>query len=141
MQIVVAYDGSDGARRAVREVLPLAFASSAELVLLHVLDPRLDAAHVQAESTAAALRQVTADCEAEARDFVTGLYDGARVLVALQERGEDPGEAIARVAAAERAGLVVIATRRAGGLAGFFLGSVTQQVIRAAPCPVMVVRV
>ncbi|MCA9856790.1 MAG: universal stress protein, partial [Dehalococcoidia bacterium] len=37
--------------------------------------------------------------------------------------------------------MLVIATRRAGGLSGFFLGSVTQQLIRHSGCPVMVVRV
>lgn len=141
MKVFVAYDGSDGARRAVRDVLPLVRASAAELVLLHVLDPRLEGSHLRASRSAEALRSAMADHDTEARDFVTGLYDGARVLVELQQRGEDPGEAIARIAGAEGADLVVVATRRAGGLAGFFLGSVTQQVIRQAPCPVMLVRV
>ena len=61
--------------------------------------------------------------------------------MATVERGEDTGETVCRVATDEGAEMLVIATRRAGGLSGFFLGSVTQQLIRHSGCPVMVVRV
>lgn len=140
MKIVVAYDGSPGAQAAVRASVPLARASRARLVLLWVIDPRSDLGGIRG-SHSEALLKATRDAEVSAQDFAADQYDGVEVRVELQERGEDPGEALARHAKAMAADIVVAATRRAGGLTGFFLGSVTQQLIRESACPVMVVRV
>jgi nucleotide-binding universal stress UspA family protein len=42
--------------------------------------------------------------------------------------------------AAQRADLVALATHGRGRIARLFLGSVADKVVRAAPCPVLVVR-
>ena len=140
MKIVVAYDGTEGAQKAAHASLPTAQASGATLLLLNALDPRSDLAEARG-SHEEALRATTAQVEAEARGFIESLHAGAEVRVVVTERGEDPGETIARALREEGADLVFIATRRAGGLSGFFLGSVTQQLIGRSPCPVAVVRV
>ena len=41
---------------------------------------------------------------------------------------------------AEQAGMIVVGSRGRGGFATLLLGSVTQQVVHHAPCPVVVVR-
>ncbi len=141
MKILVAYDGSEGAQRAARAAADVARPAGASLMLLHVLDPRFDATEVQAPSRSEAMAQVSQRREAEARDFATGLLDGVRVRVESVERGEDIAEAILRVADEEGSDLIAIATKRAGGVAGLVLGSVMQQVLRDADCPVLVVRI
>ncbi|MGE3962048.1 MAG: universal stress protein [Dehalococcoidia bacterium] len=140
MKIVVAYDGTDGAKQAAQASIPVARASSATLVLLHVLNPRADLADIHG-SHQEALREAIRRAEEAAREFIAGQYDQVEVRVETVQRNEDIAETIGRFATAEGADLVVTATRRAGGLSGFFLGSVTQQLIRQSPCPVMVVRV
>lgn len=140
MKIAVAYDNTEGARKAAQAAVPIARASNASLVLIHVLNPRADLAEFEG-SHEEALNAAMRKAEGNARDFATGLLDGVEVRVELQERGEDPGEALARYARELGADLIATATRRAGGLSGFFLGSVTQQLIQKAACPVMVVRV
>ncbi len=51
-----------------------------------------------------------------------------------------PYDKIVEVAVAERADLIVMGTHGVGGLTHALLGSVSEKVIRHAPCPVLVVR-
>jgi nucleotide-binding universal stress UspA family protein len=52
----------------------------------------------------------------------------------------DPAIEILRVAAKEKADLIVMGTHGRGGVLRMLMGSVAEQVMRKAPCPVMVVR-
>ena len=78
-------------------------ATGAELVLLCVLDPRVDRPNVQASSSLEATRLVTehwlADLDARARPL--GVPTLTRV--AVKERQDDVGQVILRVAKAQRA--------------------------------------
>jgi universal stress protein A len=70
----------------------------------------------------------------------------------LEERGIDPKthsvsvkfgsavEEILKAAEESYAGIIVMGTHGRSGLSTVFLGSVTNQVIKSAPCPVYVVR-
>ena len=49
MRLLVAFDGSDGARAALREAASLARETAASVVLLRVLNPLVDAADVVAQ--------------------------------------------------------------------------------------------
>lgn len=141
LKILVAYDGSDGARRVLRGTAPLARAADATVILLRVLDPRVDAAAARDEAHVAALMVVAERrAEEELVDAATGLAPQTRTRVEVVRRGEDVGETIVRVAREEAADIIAIATRRAAGVTGMLLGSVTQQVIRGAPCPLLVIR-
>ena len=51
----------------------------------------------------------------------------------------DPAEEIVRVAGEEGFDLVVSGSRGRGTLGGLLLGSVSQTLVRTAPCPVLVV--
>lgn len=52
----------------------------------------------------------------------------------------DPAETIVNLAAEESANLIVIATHGYSGFHRFVFGSVTERVVRTAPCPVLTVR-
>lgn len=52
----------------------------------------------------------------------------------------DPATVILEIADTIQAGLIVMATHGRSGLARFFLGSVTERVIRESLCPVLTVR-
>lgn len=143
MRLLVAFDGSDGARIALREAAALARETGAAVVLLHVLNPLLDAADVVAPTTDAAMLVVSAAARTalEAAVADAGL-DASKATCVVEElrHGEDDAEAIERVAAEQDATMIVMSSRRVASVAGTVLGSVTQHVLRNAPCPVLVVR-
>ena len=52
----------------------------------------------------------------------------------------DPGESIVAAAGAENVDLVVVGTHGRGTIGRLLLGSVSEHVVRNAPCPVLVIR-
>ncbi len=52
----------------------------------------------------------------------------------------EPGPSLVEAAEAEGAGLIVVGSHGRGALGRLFLGSVSEYVVRHAPCPVLVVR-
>jgi nucleotide-binding universal stress UspA family protein len=53
--------------------------------------------------------------------------------------GHNVAEKISRYAQAHGIQLIVMATRGRTGLAHFWAGSITEDVVRSAPCPVLVI--
>ena len=84
---------------------------------------------------------VTLDLEAEARTrlhaMVTGHGDGGIEVVTTTLSA---AEAIVSYATDHHIDLIVIGTHGRGTVAQYLLGSVTDRVIRTAPCPVLTVR-
>ena len=64
MRLLVAFDGSEGARAALREAASLARETGASVVLLQVLNPLLDASDIAAPTTEAAMVTATARAKA-----------------------------------------------------------------------------
>ena len=139
MRILVAYDGSDGAQEALKVAANLVRDSNGELVVCHVLDPRIDAADVVAPSRDAAMLEVRGRARSAIEAATADLGVAIVVLVEELRRGEDPAERLVSVAATEQLDLIAVASRRASGLRGLF-GGVSQEVLRLSPCPVVVVR-
>ena len=52
----------------------------------------------------------------------------------------DPGDMIVSAAEAERVDMVLVGSHGRGAVGRLFLGSVSEHVVRHAPCPVLVVR-
>jgi nucleotide-binding universal stress UspA family protein len=84
---------------------------------------------------------VTLDLEAEARTrlhaMVTGHGEGGIEVVTTTMGAAD---AIVSYAADQQIDLIVMGTHGRGAVAQYLLGSVTDRVIRSAPCPVLTVR-
>jgi nucleotide-binding universal stress UspA family protein len=139
-RIVVPVDGSKGAAKAARFAAELAAAMHAELVLLHVFD-----APAVAQMGLEALDR---EGVAHAKEYVAkGSFDAARaaigdIKVSVTTHSElgHPAHGIVAFAEGSKADLVVMGTRGRSEIAELLLGSVSEYVIRNAPCPVTVVR-
>jgi nucleotide-binding universal stress UspA family protein len=132
--IVVAVDGSETARRALRWAVEEGAAGDAAATVLHAREPHLGGrlgrhrSSEPGEDASLALLDAALTAEVPA--------DAAPSIRRLSVRC---GAAEAIVTAAQDADLVVMGRRGLDGFDGMLLGSVTDQVGRHAPCPVVVV--
>ena len=128
--ILFPTDFSDNADSVIRHAAFLARAYQSKLHILHVYDER-DA------STSASDLQRKVQSRA---DKVLGSDDASGVQVALAVRGgEAAAPEIVNYAADENIDLIVIGTHGRRGVRRAFMGSVTEEVVRTAPCPVYTV--
>jgi nucleotide-binding universal stress UspA family protein len=134
-RILLATDLSSASEKAAEEALQLARALRAELLVVSVIDPttRAPGPHVARMDRRRAAREVAAQAL-----VVRGRRAGVAVEFLVWE-GE-PGPAIIEAAEAERADLLVVGTRGRSRVERMVLGSVSDHVVRHAPCPVLIVR-
>ena len=131
-RVVVGVDGSAGSRRALRRAAVEAIAHEAALVVVMVwglfdqpgqgsFDPQYNAGR--------------------ARDALQRIVDDEvtppQPDTVLQVVNDLPARAL--LEAGRGAWLLVVGSRGLGGFQGLLLGSVSQQVVHHAPCPVLVV--
>jgi nucleotide-binding universal stress UspA family protein len=135
--ILLATDLSASAGPATEEALHLARRLHAGLLIMSAIDPgamRLPNGRFR--------RRV--DQERELRERAARvLVDRGRaagVTVSLLVWEGDPGESIVEVARAEAPEMVIVGSRAKGVMGRFGIGSVSDHVVRHAPCPVLVVR-
>ena len=138
-RIVVGYDGSESAQRALEWATEEAKLRSAELEIVAAWEvtntvyaygyvpqilPSLE------EEARKATEKLLAECAEDARK--------AGVEVVTQARHGQAADELAE--AAENAALLVVGSRGHGGFAGLLLGSVSAQLAHHAPCPLVIVR-
>ena len=133
--ILLAYDGSDHAKRAARIAKMEAEAHGARLVVVHVYEPVPD--YLGEPFFQEALKRRLERAEKVLAEAV-GLTGVPREDALLLE--ERPAEAILEAAIGEQADLIVMGTRGLGAIGSLFLGSQSQKVLAEAPCPVLLVR-
>ncbi len=144
-KILVPYDFSEYADHALVLALQLAQATQAHIQLVHVIEyPTHYGMQVGGEAVVA---------DQTERVYISNLVD--RTLERLETIGIDPEfgdvlvskkalvgkpfESIAEEIAKAEADLVVMGTKGASGLKEFFVGSITEKVVRFADCPVITV--
>jgi nucleotide-binding universal stress UspA family protein len=140
-RIVCAIDFSTSSLLALNFAFSLAQEADAKLTLLHAIefplalrevafstDTDIDRQHAAAE--AEYLRRLRALVPAQARTYCT---------VTTRVNEGKPAREIERVAAAERADLIVMGVQGRGAIDVMVFGSNTHAVIRNAACPVLVV--
>jgi nucleotide-binding universal stress UspA family protein len=140
--IVIATDGSDRNRAAVDEGLKIARACGSQVWAIYVIDTSVFAP-VQYGSAMAGPgnTEVNRELDDEAQQVVGRIRDLAGELqVGMVIREGKPAAEIIRFAAENKAGLIVIGSRGKGGLERLLLGSVADEVVRTAPCSVLVVK-
>lgn len=141
--VVVSTDFSDYGDAALPHAFGLAREHGARVVMVHVIDARPTPNPLYAHYYPIPTPEQMQEAEASASEALWAripddLRDGGRIETQVGQGAAAPE--ILRIAAEQKASLIVIATRGRTGLARIALGSVAERVIREAPCPVLVVR-
>ncbi|MFW5965622.1 MAG: universal stress protein [Halodesulfurarchaeum sp.] len=137
--ILVATDGSEGAREAIEEAVGLAELTGATLHGVYVVDTRTYSA--LPESKWITLESELENIGTNALEDVAEAAQEADVQVVTSiERGV-PHEAILEYVEAAGIDLIVAGTHGRSGVDRLLIGSVTEKLLRQANVPVHVVRV
>ncbi len=136
-KILLATDLSEASTSATEEAFDLAGRLSAALLIVSVIDP--GSLLLPGGRFRARVDQVREYREQAAQDLVERGRE-AGVLVSFLVWTGDPGDMIVSAAEAEHADMIVVGSHGRGAVGRLFLGSVSEHVVRNAPCPVLVVR-
>ena len=135
--ILVATDGSEYSKAAIREAITLAKACSSKLYVLSVIE-----ANPEFEALAP---QLVEKAEKETRDDLEAVKAEATKegieCEAIVHEGEEPFRFIVDEASKHKVDLIVMGSHGRTGITRLMMGSVTTRVIGHAPCKVMVVPV
>ncbi len=135
--LLLATDLSEASTAATEQAFDLASRLGASLLVVSVIDPgslllpggrfkvRIDQVRERREAIAQALVERGREVGVPVSFLV---WDG------------DPGDMIVAAAESEHADMVVVGSHGRGAVGRLFLGSVSEHVVRHAPCPVLVVR-
>ena len=141
--IVVATDFSEPSDAALAYGRALARTFGAMLHVVHVVD-NMPTLVYGAEAYAVSMPELQQEIDNAARTQLADLLvDNDRPLLptrAVLLTSNAPAAAIVDYAKDKRIDLIVAGTRGRGGVAHLLLGSVTERVVRTAPCPVLTVR-
>jgi nucleotide-binding universal stress UspA family protein len=144
--ILVAIDDTVDSRNTLEWVLNLPWNDDARFTLLSVVSvpddiqaAGVDALYAHADSIEK--KRLTEAATEMLESCADRLEDKVGVgKVSIEIREGDPVDAIISMAASIPAGLIVMGSRQRGHLMRFFMGSVSQEVVLKAPCPVEVVK-
>ena len=136
-KLLLATDLSPASDAATDEAFEMAARLRVPLLIVSVIDPgqlRLPGGHFGGR-----VDQVRAQRAIAAQELV---QRGRRVSVSVSFLiwEGDPGEAIIEAARAEHAELIIVGSHGRSAMGRFLIGSVSDHVVRNAPCPVPVVR-
>jgi nucleotide-binding universal stress UspA family protein len=139
-KILVPFDGSPHANEAAAYAADLARRYDAALTLLYV-DHAVSYAFPEAKtlSRGKLLGDIQESYERDVGARRTALAAGAPRVDSITQRGV-PAAEILRCARDDDYDLIVMGTHGRTGVARMFLGSVAEDVLRSAPCPVLTIR-
>lgn len=132
-KVLLATDLTEASEAATETALELARRLEASLLVVSVIDPRRGGGRGPRVDQVRERQELAAQHLAgRGRDL--GVPTEFLIWVG------DPGEQIVAAAEAEGADLVVVGSHGRGAVERFFIGSVSDHVVRHAHCPVLVVR-
>jgi nucleotide-binding universal stress UspA family protein len=141
-KILVPVDFSDHSKSALADAAEIAESYRAQLQLFHVIEETMHPAYSLSgkSSKIDLVPGIEEDCRKKIRKMIqdTGIsMEDTEIII-------DSGQAalnIIKFANENLSDLIVIATHGLTGIEHFLLGSVTEKVVRMAPCPVFTVKV
>jgi nucleotide-binding universal stress UspA family protein len=135
-EVILGFDGSEGARHAVPHAVEMAKAFDAPLILAFGYEPSAMGGEVADFRKAVEARgqQVLQ----EGAGLVKSIDAELPVEVVLV--GERPSDSLADLAAQRGARVIVVGHRGMGPIRGTVMGSVTYRILHNSPCPVVVVK-
>ncbi len=138
-KVLVGYDGSDNARRALKRAIELVKQSSGELRILVVVDTISFSARSMAQFSSSVTNAMFEQAEttlAEALDMAKKA--GVKAWGQVESGG--PSDMILTYAAETKADLIVTGRRGMRGVMRFLMGSVSSSVMSHSECDVLVVK-
>jgi nucleotide-binding universal stress UspA family protein len=138
-RLLVPVDGSEGCAKAAKFASDLSRDTGAEVILVHVYDlPTMSAMGLS--SLAAAQVDDTRTRVAQASfERAKAAMGGVEPVAYLVEIGS-PAEQIVAAAAKSGASQIIMGSRGLSPIKELLLGSVSERVLRTAPCAVTIVR-
>lgn len=136
-RILIATDGSEKNRAALDEGIRIARATGATVHAVYVIDTGT----FSSMSAEIPLGDTYSVFKAEAEEAfarIKSMAEDVKVETTILEGR--PAAEIMKFAARERIDLIVISTQGKKGLERLLLGSVAEEIIRSAPCKVLVVK-
>jgi universal stress protein A len=139
-KILAPIDFSPASQNAFKYALRLAQEFGGELTLLYVLEPESMTGFVAIPEATAFVEGDIVAAGKNLRTLIAAAYKGNGKRPHWKLRGGIPSHEIVEVAKEMDVDLIVIATHGYTGWKHFCIGSTAERVVRAAPCPVLVVR-
>lgn len=136
-KLLLATDLTETSASATDEAFELATRLDASLLVVSVIDP--GSLLMPGGRFRVRVDQVRAQREKQAQELVER-GRAAGVVVSFLIWTGDPGDLIVEAAEAERADMILVGSHGRGAVGRLLLGSVSEHVVRNAPCPVLVVR-
>ena len=141
-KILVPVDFSEGSKHAVRCAISLAHNFHSEVTLFHVLEIGTYGMYgPESFWTNENLELIQKAADLEMEKFVGSLRGEGPFGVQMEASPKQPADVICEKAQALGTDLIAMSTHGRSGLNHLLLGSVTERVIRRAPCPVLTFRI
>jgi universal stress protein A len=137
-KILVPTDFSDSSKKALNYAVSFARQFGSKIVLIHVLEP--DSSLALETFPPTCIEELKANTEENLRGLVRAARESGITGATSMIRSGMPAHEIVEAAKESAVDLIVIATHGYTGWKYFCIGSTADRVVRAAPCPVLVVR-
>jgi nucleotide-binding universal stress UspA family protein len=140
--VLCGVDGSPRARHAASAALALADRLGMRLTLVHVAPTRtlLPVASLPSDVDPSAYARSLEVADVEAKEAFDSLSpEVTRADVDHEARLGDPATVLAELAEEGRVELIVVGSRGRGAWRAAAMGSVSAELVRLAPCPVLIV--
>ena len=145
-KILVPTDFSELSEVGVRYALEMAASQGAEVVVLYVAHYRDVAPHRGYEASLEVhyetVEELLDECKKRVAKFLQERFSDLTEKVKVQEEADfgDAHESIVEKAEEEGVDMIIMSTHGRTGVGHMLIGSVTEQVVRRASCPVLSVR-
>jgi len=139
-KILAPVDFSEASKNGFSYAVRCAEQFGAELTLLYVLEPMPSATFAAIPGATAYSEIDFSSAEKNLRALVASARNGDTRNPSWKVRAGIPAHEIVELAKEADVDLIVIATHGYTGWKHFCIGSTAERVVRAAPCPVLVVR-